>query len=199
MLSGGIDSTTALYWALNKGYDLIALSLNYKWRPKKEIEAVKKLTEINEVKLVEVPIPYIMESTDLRLEGYPSPSSTNAPEGYIPLKNLLFYSISAYFADIYGANYVIGGHHKDDFQDFPDSTPTFFKNLGDLIKNSKHEEDNHEISFIFPFVEKSKKEIIDFAHELDVPIDLTWSCYGDFEEPCGKCNPCIKRAKAIEK
>ncbi len=198
MLSGGIDSATSLYWAINEGYEIIALSLNYKWRPEKEKEAAKKLAEMMKIKLIELSIPYVMGATDLRLEGYPIPSATNAPEGYIPLKNLMFYSTAAYFAEMYGATTIIGGHIQEDFQKFPDSRPSFFKNLEEVIANSKHDKDFHKISFFFPFSKKTKREIINLAHKLHVPISITWSCYGDFQEPCGKCNSCLKRQEAID-
>jgi len=198
MLSGGIDSATALYWALSNNYDIIALSMNYKWRPKKEIEATKNLVELTEIPLVEISIPYIMSAVDLRFEGYPIPSAKNAPEGFIPLKNLIFYSIAAYFAEAYGCNIIIGGHIKDDINKFSDVGLSFFKSLEKIVKTSKHDKDIHFIEFIMPLSNKTKDEVFKLAGELNVPIDATWSCYGDFEEPCGKCSSCISRQKALK-
>lgn len=198
MLSGGIDSATALFWALSKNYDIIALSMNYKWRPKKEIEATKKLVDLTKIPLVEVSLPYIMGAVDLRFEGYPIPSAENAPEGFIPLKNLIFYSIAAYFAEVYGCNIIIGGHIQDDVNKFSDVGSSFFNSLEKIIKISKHEKDLRAIEFIMPLSNKTKDEVFKLASELNVPIDLTWSCYGDFEEPCGKCSSCISRQKALK-
>ncbi|MFW9949197.1 MAG: 7-cyano-7-deazaguanine synthase [Candidatus Thorarchaeota archaeon] len=197
LLSGGIDSTTALFWALQQKYEVIGLSLNYKWRSKKEKEAVKQISELTKIKLIEIPLPYVMVATDLRLEGYPVPSVENAPEGYIPLRNMLFYSIAAYFAEIYGIKTIIGGHIKDDFNRFNDSTPAFFKDLQELIKLSKHNQDKGSIEFIFPLSNLNKLEVIKMAKKLEVPLDLTWSCYGDFEKPCGICVPCKSRSDAL--
>jgi 7-cyano-7-deazaguanine synthase len=139
-----------------------------------------------------------MGATDLRLEGYPTPSAENAPEGYIPLKNLVFYSIAAYFAEIYGCCKIIGGHIQDDINNFPDAGLDFFKSLESIIKTSKHDKDLHEIEFIMPLSNKTKDEVFKLADELDVPIDITWSCYGDYEEPCGKCSSCLSRQKALK-
>jgi 7-cyano-7-deazaguanine synthase len=197
MLSGGIDSATALFWALSKSLDIIALSINYKWRPKKEIEATQKLAEIAGVILVEVSVPYIMGATDLRLEGYPIPSAKNAPEGYIPLKNLVFYSTAAYFAEIYGCSKIIGGHIYEDISKFSDAGSDFFRSLESIIKTSKHDNDLHPLEFIMPLSNKTKDEVFKLANELNVPIDVTWSCYGDYEEHCGKCSSCISRQKAL--
>lgn len=198
LLSGGIDSTTALYWALKHNYEVIGLSLNYKWRPEKEKEAVKKLVELTNIKLIEIPTPYIMVATDLRLESYPVPSVINAPEGYIPLRNLVFYSIAAYFAEIYGITTIIGGHIKEDFKRFNDSTPAFFTALQDLINFSKNKGEKNRIDFIFPLSDLNKSEVVKMAQELNVPLNLTWSCYSDFEKACGKCIPCQSREKALK-
>jgi 7-cyano-7-deazaguanine synthase len=197
MLSGGIDSTTALFWAMNKGYEIIALSVNYKWRPKKEIEATRKLAELKKIFLVEVSMPYIMGATDLRLEGYPIPSAKNAPEGFIPLKNLVFYSVAAYFAEIYGCRKIIGGHMKDDVSNFSDAGLDFFKALENIIELSKHDKALDTVKFMMPFSNITKAEVVKLAVELDVPIDDTWSCYGDYDESCGNCSSCISRQRAL--
>ena len=199
LLSGGIDSTTALFWALQQNFIVTGLTINYKWRPKKEMDAIKKFVELTKIKLIEIDLPFVMVATDLRLEGYPVPSVENAPEGYIPLRNLIFYSLAAYFAELYGIKTIIGGHIKDDFEKFKDATPAFFQSLQDLIKRSIPNQNKHSIEFLFPLSNLNKTEVIKMAKELKVPLDLTWSCYGDFETPCGICTPCQLRADAIKK
>ncbi len=198
LLSGGIDSATALYWAVKNDFKVIALSINYKWRPKKEVLATKTLAELLNIPLIEVSAPYIQDAVDLRMDGYSVPSATHAPQGYIPLRNLVFYSIAAYYAAIYGCQFVIGGHLKDDTEKFNDTSNIFFERLEKLIDISKHSKDKSKIEFLFPFSRKSKAEVIKIAQELEVPIDQTWSCYGDYEIPCGRCIPCMNRKKALE-
>ncbi|MFX0019100.1 MAG: 7-cyano-7-deazaguanine synthase [Promethearchaeota archaeon] len=198
LLSGGIDSTTTLFWAIKQGYRVITLSMNYQYRPEKEKQAARELAKIAGVELTEVNIPFIAQATDLLFEGYPVISAFNAPEGYIPLRNLLFYSIAAYYAQIYGCEFVIGGHIVEDPKSFPDSELSFFKSLEKLILKSKHKEDRTNLKLIFPLAKLDKLGIIKLAKKLKVPIDLTWSCYGDFNEPCGKCKPCINRNKALQ-
>jgi len=198
LISGGIDSATVLYWAVKNKFKVIALTIHYKWRPKKEIVATKILTEELNVPLIEVSASYIQDAIDLRMDGYPVPSATNAPQGFIPLKNLVFYSIAAYFAAIYGCQFIIGGHLKDDIESFNDSSKSFFEGLESLIEIAKHSEDNSNIEFLFPFSDKTKREVIKIAQELGVPINQTWSCYGDYEIPCGRCVPCMNRKNALE-
>ncbi|MFX1380648.1 MAG: NAD-dependent epimerase/dehydratase family protein, partial [Promethearchaeota archaeon] len=100
LLSGGIDSAVALYWAHHKGYKMIAISYNYDLRPEKEKKAALRLAEHLNLKIIEVPLPFIKESIDLRIEGFPIPSALNAPEGFIPSRNIVFYSLAAYFAEV---------------------------------------------------------------------------------------------------
>ena len=159
LLSGGIDSATTLFWAIKQGYKVITLSMNYQYRPEKEKQAARELAKIAGVEFIEVNVPFIAQATDQLFDGYPVISAFNAPEGHIPLRNLIFYSIAAYYAEIYGCEYVIGGHMVEDPKSFPDSKLSFFKSLEKLIMKSKHKEDKTSLKLIFPLAKLDKLEI----------------------------------------
>ncbi|MFX1589865.1 MAG: 7-cyano-7-deazaguanine synthase [Promethearchaeota archaeon] len=197
LLSGGIDSTTTLFWALNKGYEVMALSINYNWRPKQETKAVAKIIERTKINLVEIETPFIAQATDMLSEGYPALTAVNAPEGYIPQRNIMYYSIAAYFAEIYGCKWIIGGHIFEDTSFFTDTKKSFFKSLERLINKSKHKSDKTDIKILLPLAKMKKNEVLKLAKKLNVPIELTWSCYNDFENPCGRCHACLKRKEAF--
>ncbi len=197
LLSGGIDSATVLYWAKKECYDLTALSINYHDRPEKERSAAVKLCEFTNTRLIEVPIPFLKDAIDLRVEGFPIPCAINAPEGYIPVRNLLFYAIAAYYAEAYGINTVMGGHLAEDSINFPDASPEFFTTLETLISKGKHCQDLSKLKFLFPLAKKSKIEALKIAKTLNVPMELTWSCYSEDDKPCGKCASCMNRKKAF--
>ncbi|MFX1455207.1 MAG: 7-cyano-7-deazaguanine synthase QueC [Promethearchaeota archaeon] len=199
LISGGIDSATALYWAINQGYNPIALSFNYRYRPEKEINASSILSKNLGVEIIEIPIDFMQEAIDLRLEGKPAPSAVNAPEGFIPSRNLIFYSIAAYYAEIYGCKYIIGGHIKTDPKKFPDASPSYFKSLEKLINKGKHSKDKTVIKILLPLINKNKVEVLKLAIELQVPLDLTWSCYNDDVKPCGRCSSCNSRKEAFSR
>ena len=197
LLSGGLDSATALFWAHHEGYELYAISFNYHLRPEKEKLGAKRLAETLGIKIIEIPIEYLKESIDLRIEGFPIPSVIHAPEGFIPTRNLVFYSIAAYYAEVYGCNYIIGGHILTDATRFPDADSHFFNSLEKLINKGKQSKDMSTIQLLFPLIKMEKKDVLKLAKELDVPFKWTWSCYSDGEEPCGKCSCCSKRAEAF--
>ncbi|MFX1311156.1 MAG: 7-cyano-7-deazaguanine synthase [Promethearchaeota archaeon] len=197
LLSGGIDSATALFWAHKEGYELYAISFNYYFRPEKEKLASKRLGESLQAKVIEVPIEYLKETIDLRIEGFPAPSAIHAPEGFIPTRNLVFYSIAAYYAEVYGCNAIIGGHILDDTSSFSDANSQFFNSLEYLINKGKHLKDKSTIELIFPLISMEKKDVIKLAKKLNVPFEWTWSCYYDGDKPCGKCSCCSKRAEAF--
>jgi len=197
LLSGGIDSAVTLYWANNKGYAIIPISFNYSFRPENEKKAALKLAESLDLNLIEINIPFLKESIDLRIEGLPIPSVIQAPEGFIPSRNLIFYSIAAYYAEAYGCKVIMGGHISDDSQNFPDAAPDFFNSLEDLINKGKHSKDKTTIKLLFPLAQKTKLDAIKLAKELKVPLEWTWSCYSNGDQPCGTCRSCCKRKGAF--
>ena len=197
LLSGGIDSATTLYWAHKKGYNLIAISFNYHLRPENEKRAALKLAESLGIKVIEVPTEYLKEAIDSRIKGLPVPSAIYAPEGFIPARNLVFYSITAYYAEVYGCNFIIGGHIAADPIKFPDADKNFFKSLEELIKKGKHHKDDSDIKIILPLIKMTKVDVVKLAKKLNVPFNWTWSCYSEGDKPCGECSSCLMRKEAF--
>ncbi len=197
LLSGGMDSAVALHWAHQEGYYIIALSYNYNLRPQNEKKAAQKLAQSLQIKLIEVPLSFLKESIDLRIEGFPVPSAVNAPEGFIPSRNLVFYSIAGYYAEVFDCEVIIGGHIAIDPEDFPDASLKFFEDLEILINKGKHNKDKNTRKLLFPLAKMTKMDVVNLAKKLKVPLEWTWSCYSDGEQPCGKCNSCRKRIEAL--
>ncbi|MFX0041514.1 MAG: 7-cyano-7-deazaguanine synthase QueC [Candidatus Hodarchaeota archaeon] len=197
LLSGGIDSATALFWAHHKGYNLIAITFNYSYRPENERKAALKQTQELGIEIIEIPIKYLKEAIELRIDGFPVPSVVDAPEGFIPSRNLVFYSNAAYYAEVYGCKYIIGGHLLEDASKFPDASTEFFNSLETLINKGKHEKDKSLIKFLHPLLKMNKSEVLKLAKKLNVPFEWTWSCYYDGNQPCGVCSSCRKRKEAF--
>jgi 7-cyano-7-deazaguanine synthase len=122
LLSGGIDSAVALYWARGEGHRLWTLEIQYHERPRREKQAAEALAAQAGAQRIVVDMPSVREAA---VEG--------APPGYIPAKNLLFYSMAAHQAEIVGASMLVGGHNHQDADRFPDARRSFFDGLESLF------------------------------------------------------------------
>ena len=188
LMSGGIDSAVALAWASKHYEDLIAVSFLYHLRPFRERLSVQRLLQTYAAKLIEVPLPFVRESADL-----PDPLA-GVPEGYISNRNLIFYSISAFFAETKGCDAVIGGHNREDQMDFPDAAPSFFDRLQQITNDALL---SRKIRIELPLAGWTKTQVLEHAIQWNVPLQNTWSCYWDGTSPCGKCASCLERAEAF--
>src|SRR5690242_11490890 len=122
LLSGGVDSAVTLWWAKQQGWDIRPLTFDYFGRPRRENVAVDALaSRVRAASVRRVELPFIKEVDDLRAEGFENRRLLDSPEGYIPGRNLIFYGLAGYFAELDGVRYIIGGHNGIDPESFPDS------------------------------------------------------------------------------
>lgn len=198
ILSGGIDSTTLLYSLIKKNYDIIALSFNYGQKAIEELRRAKKICELNNIKheIIDIRnLAMVFSSSSLidkNNRRTDSPSDT-----VVPSRNTILLSLATAYAISNNCSEIYYGAIKDDVGDYPDTTLEFLYQMNELNKVNNYE----YIPIKAPFVNCSKEEIIKRAIELDVPIDLTFSCYQPNEDnsPCGECISCKSRMKAIKK
>src|SRR3972149_7592872 len=193
LLSGGIDSAVCLGLAKEADWDVHSLSFNYHNRQKGEIGASAELAEKAEVvehKVID--LPFLRELGDLIAKH--GLSSRNIPLAYIPARNMVFYSIAVSYAESIPAKYVIGGHISLDHNSFRDSTPEFFGKLNELIKIGTLAKEAPEI--ITPLSSLDKSGVLKEAIRLNVPLELTWSCYDRDDVACGTCAACRIRLQA---
>ena len=195
LLSGGVDSATCLYWAQHEGFDIIALSFIYHLRPQHERNASKKLAQLVNAKYIEVDISFLKNTADLRAEQYPGLEDVE-DDAYIPARNLIFYSIATYYAEALEAEYIIAGHIAHDSLIFPDATQEFFRAFEVLVSQSLVSVKTPKV--LTPLSSMSKEEVGRLAKKLNVPLELTWSCYSDGETQCGVCLSCQERKMALQ-
>ena len=188
LMSGGIDSAVALAWAQQKHDELVAISFLYFLRPFRERLAVQRLLQTYRAKLIEAPVPFLRESVDL-----PDPLP-GVPEGYISNRNLVFYSIAGYFAEVHRCDAIVGGHNREDSEDFPDAAASFFSLLESLTNRALL---SRKVRIELPLAEWSKRQVLEHAVRWKVPLECTWSCYWDAPVPCGTCASCAERASAF--
>lgn len=211
LTSGGVDSTTALALAIEKyGKDhVIALSISYGQKHSKEIEAAKAVAQHYGVEQLFLDLGLIFQYSNCSLlqqstEDIPEESYAEQIEKtggetpvstYVPFRNGLFLSAAASIALSRDCEVIYYGAHADDAAGFayPDCSPVFNNAMNTAI----YEGSGHQLRIEAPFVNKNKSDIVGIGLKLDVPYELTWSCYEGGDKPCGKCGTCIDRAAAF--
>ena len=204
LLSGGLDSATVAAQAQVDGYDVIALSLFYGQRHERELEAAKAIVQalkIQEHHLLDVNLSQWGGSslTDTSLAvPIEETASDVIPSTYVPGRNTVFISIALSLAEAKQAEAIYLGINAVDYSGYPDCRPEYlaaFQTLAQL--SSKAGIEGHAPRLVAPLVMDSKVDIVHRALRLGVPIELTWSCYQGGEVPCGVCDSCRIRDRAL--
>ncbi len=212
LMSGGTDSATALALAIKKhGHkNIICLSIFYGQKHDKEIESAKAVCEYYDTELIFLDLTKIFSFSNSSLlkqskdaiphESYASQiqkSGENTPVStYVPFRNGLFLSCAASIALSKDCDIIYYGAHSDDAAGFayPDCSEVFNNAMNEAI----WEGSGRKLHIEAPFVNMSKADIIRLGLELEVPYELTWSCYEGNARPCKKCGTCIDRIAAFK-
>jgi 7-cyano-7-deazaguanine synthase len=204
LLSGGLDSATTAAIAIAAGYQVIALSFRYGQRHEKELAAAKKIALALGIK------EHFISEIDLAQWGGSSltDQSMAIPQGglqsdiipstYVPGRNTVFMAIALSLAEAKNAQAIYLGINAVDYSGYPDCRPEYlaaYQQLANL--SSKAGVEGNAPQLIAPLVKDSKVDIVRRALELKVPIVDTWSCYQGAATPCGLCDSCRIRDRAL--
>lgn len=212
LFSGGVDSTTCLGMAVEKyGREQVtALSVFYGQKHKKEIEAAEKIAAYYKVEHLQLDLERIFRYSDCSLlshseqeipkEDYASQIADAAGKPvstYVPFRNGLFLASAASIALSKGCEVIYYGAHRDDAAGaaYPDCSSAFYQAMNQAVLEGSGGQARIEA----PFIEWTKAEIVRKGLELNVPYEMTWSCYLGGEKPCGVCGTCRDRRAAFEK
>lgn len=208
LLSGGVDSTTCLAIACedHPADKVLALCMGYGQKHVKESAHAAMVAKHYGVELITLDLTNAFEySSCTLLKGNKDvPHSTYAEQlrdrevvsTYVPFRNGLFLSYAAAIAYSVGASHIMSGMHTDDsFEAYPDCSSEFVR----YMRHAIMEGTGHRVSIDVPFVNKTKADVVSLGLRLNVPYELTWSCYEGGDKPCGKCATCLDRLKAFEK
>lgn len=205
LFSGGIDSTTALYWALSQYHKVFALTFDYGQRHGIEIIMAQKLTKKLNVffKIIHVDLNQIGGSslTDTRL---PLPEYKNIekieqvpPSTYVPFRNGIFLSLATAWAEVEEIKDIICGFNIIDSPNYPDTRKDFVKAMEKAINlGTKASLSQKGFRIITPFQNLKKSEIIKKGLSLGADYSYSVSCYKGEEIPCQKCSSCLLRQRA---
>jgi 7-cyano-7-deazaguanine synthase len=115
----------------------------------------------------------------------------------VPNRNMIMLALAAGFAVAENAQFIATAVHAGDHAIYPDCRPDFIGKLEAAIKSGNEGFIDPNFEIRTPYLYKTKTEIAKRAGELDVPIDLTWSCYKGGAYHCGRCGTCVERLEAI--
>src|SRR5919202_4309124 len=188
MLSGGLDSATCLYWAKTKFSDLWTITFNYFGRLVQEKRAVVRLVNAAGIgRLIEIDLPFVKEAEDFYGDNSKLDSGAGWMSSYVPMRNMIFYSIAAHYAEYLGAKWIIGGHNLHDVKFFKDASQDYIDKLNRLFKEGCLFCNGQPYQILLPLAKMTRKEIIRLAIRLKAPIELTWSCHKEGIVHCGTC------------
>ena len=206
LLSGGLDSSTALYVAKKEGFDeLYALTFEYGQKHDREIRsasAIAKAVGVREHKIVRLMLNAWKGSSltdpDVVIQDGDA-DRTDIPDTYVPARNMVFLSVAASYADALDITDIFIGVSEMDYSGYVDCREEFIRsmeqtiNLGTVLGAEKKQ----KITIHAPFLRMTKADEVKLGTKLGVDFSLTWSCYRGGEKPCGTCDSCLLRARAF--
>ena len=205
LLSGGMDSSTALSIAIKEGFKCYALTLDYGQRHQNEINSAKNIVkdfEIIEHKLLSIDLTVFGGSalTDGNLQ-VPEKESTGIPITYVPARNTIFFSLALAWAEVLKADAIFSGVNAVDYSGYPDCRPEYIAAVQDLFNlATKITSEGKNIEVRAPLINMDKKEIIKIGIENGIDFSKTVSCYqlDHNGKSCGLCDSCRIRLRAFK-
>jgi 7-cyano-7-deazaguanine synthase len=196
ILSGGPDSVTTAYWAVERGFDVYAITFNYGQKAQIEIE---RACEIG----IKLGIPHkfvdlsnlneIYRGVTSLVDGEMKVTSEFTTPIIVPFRNGVFMAVAVAYSVGLGINLILYGAHASDEPFYPDCRSEFYKAFEVAARLGTEK----LITIDAPFSRDTKATIIQEAVRLGVPLKLTWSCYLEGPVHCGLCESCLNRKKAF--
>lgn len=203
LLSGGLDSSTALAIAHQQGFELHALSFDYGQRHQREVDAAAAVARhygVQYQKTITVDLRAFGGSAltadfDVPHSRSLEKMSQEIPITYVPARNTIFLSFALAYAEVTDANDIFLGINAIDYSGYPDCRPEYleaYERMANLATKATTQ-DGRVFHIHAPLLRMNKAEIIRKGIELGVPYELTWSCYEGGELACGTCDSCLLR------
>jgi 7-cyano-7-deazaguanine synthase len=209
LLSGGMDSATTAAIALDRGFDVHALTFRYGQRHQAELEAARRVADRLGIRR------HVVLDIDLRAFGGSAltgnlavPKDTpveeigqRIPVTYVPARNTIFLSFALGWAEVLGASDIFLGANALDYSGYPDCRPEFiaaFEAMAQLATRAGVE-DGRRLTIHTPLIELSKREIVERGMALGVDYGITMTCYDPAPDgaACGRCEACILRLRGF--
>ncbi len=208
LLSGGVDSSTALAMARREGFDCYCISFDYGQRHCRELDAARAVASslgATEHRIVTVDLRAIggsalTDDIDVPKDRPTKAMAAGVPVTYVPARNTILLSLALGWAEVLDAADLFIGVNAIDYSGYPDCRPQFieaFQAMANLA--TRMGVDGRRIRIHAPLIELSKEQIIRRGVELGVDYSLTFSCYDPDAagRPCRRCDSCLLRAEGF--
>jgi len=202
LVSGGLDSVTALAVAQDDGFECFALSVDYGQRHRSELDAAKRVSDAAGAPLKVLPL-------DLRAIGgsaltddidVPEDETTGIPVTYVPARNTIMLSLALAYAEVLGADDIFIGVNAVDYSGYPDCRPEFIDAYQSMARlATKAGVEGGAMTINTPLIDLTKAEIIQLGTTLGVDYSMTVSCYqaDGAGRACGVCDSCRIRREGF--
>jgi 7-cyano-7-deazaguanine synthase len=209
LVSGGMDSCVTAAIA-NLDYELAFLHINYGQRTEnRELKSFNALADhYNVSKRLIANMSHLSaiggsSLTDKHMDVEKANPATlfhskknDIPTSYVPFRNANILSVAVSWAEVIGAHPVFIGAVEEDSSGYPDCRKEFYHAFNTMIDLGTKPETT--ISIVTPVIDLTKSEIVKRGNELNVPFELTWSCYTNDDIACGMCDSCALRLRAFQ-
>lgn len=200
LVSGGMDSVTALHHAAGEHEVLSGLSFDYGSKHNHRELPFAKL-HCDELgiphRIVDLPFMDELFASDLLKSGGDVPEghyeAENMKQTVVPFRNGILLSIAAGFAESIGAGGLVIAAHSGDHAIYPDCREEFMKPMSEAIAAGTYA----DLQVLRPFIDQRKEDIAAAGAKLGIDFSQTWSCYKGGDLHCGKCGTCVERKEAF--
>jgi 7-cyano-7-deazaguanine synthase len=209
LLSGGLDSTTALAIASAEGFEIYAISFQYGQRHALEIESARKVAAaagvakhlVVDFDMRSIGGSALTDQIEVPKDRLDNEAAAGIPVTYVPARNTIFLSFALAWAETLSAEDIFIGVNALDYSGYPDCRPEYiesFERMANLATKAGVEE-RLRLKIHAPLIEMTKAQIIKTGLELGVDYSLTHSCYDPTREglACGRCDSCLLRLKGF--
>ena len=204
LLSGGLDSTTVAAIARAQGYRILALTIDYNQRHRIELDSAARVAvAIGVERHIVLPLDLTGFGGSALTADIAVPKGGVAPGipvTYVPARNTIFLSVALGWAEAMSAHDIFIGVNALDYSGYPDCRPDFIAAFEALANIATAAGDGGaRFTVHTPLAAMTKADIVREAVRLEVPVELTWSCYDPTpaRTPCGACDSCRLRAKGF--
>ncbi|MEH7735380.1 7-cyano-7-deazaguanine synthase QueC [Bacillus pumilus] len=204
ILSGGLDSATCMGIAHNEGYELYPITFNYGQRHYIEVKYSALIAKHYNSKVHKIVNMDFLNQiggsalTDDNIQVPVGGLTEEIPVTYVPARNLIFLSLAVAYAEVIGAEVIYTGVNAMDYSGYPDCRPEFIDSMNTTANlATKLGMTDKKIQIKTPLINLTKGQIVEIGTNLEVPYEITTSCYLGEQYACGECDSCRLRLKGF--